>query len=58
MEKCYTGLPKIYIKKLICKVVMSVVFFVTYTNKRDTCKVLYTIWFEINFMKEEKQIKN
>lgn len=37
---------------------MSAVFFVTYTNKRGTCKVLYTIWFESNFMKEEKQIKN
>ena len=43
--ECETGLAQTGIKELIYKVVTSVVFLATYTDKRNTFKASYALWF-------------
>ena len=47
MRVLKAGLRRIGVKILIYKLVTSAVFLVTYTNKRNTCKALYALWFSL-----------
>ena len=43
-----TNVAKIGDKEWIYKVLTPVVFLVTYTNKKNTCKFSYALWSQLN----------